>query len=476
MKLSVVAGAVGVMGLLAAAVGLGGPYWVGLRSEHYYDTAFRDSLSLNGIPPEHAVFRRGWFDSSSRITVEIPGAAAHARSSALSLVSHIRHGPLLYEVAGSPELVYAVVDTTVELPHALEGPLRRYFGDREPVRATTVVAFDGTSKTYISSPLVKGVSRSGDVHVDWRGLDGRLTTSHGDAYALHLSMPRVIIRNGGGEFDVASVETSARGRKLSGGLWQSASTLSLGKMDLHPSGAKGRDRRFSLSGLSFSENVVPKAGTLSAHFDARLAGLAVDDRRFGPGRYTVEVRNISRSALARYKRVMQTAQALHRQGLRGPQILARLGARVAGLAGEFLKKSPQVEISRLSLNTAQGEVQGRLLVTFDGSGPFNVSDVGMLMGRLHARGRVAMPAEVFKALLAGVERKRVTAALRAGGPDMPDGATVTAMTDAAVQKELRTLTQGGLISTAGGQYSANVTYENGRLRVNGRPVGAGVGL
>ncbi len=472
MKLSMVVG--GVM-LAAVAAGLGGPYWAGIHAEKNYDEIIHEAAQNYGIDPKDAVYHRGWFTSSSRIKFYIPGAKGKNKSRAISLVSEIHHGPVVFGVLDHPVFAASVVVTTLSLPHDLDATLHYYFGDRPPLRMTTSVGFDGSSKTHISSPVYMGPTQDGKLTINWKGADGDSTstvTSQGENVTSHIKVPGFLVKGQGGELEIKSIELSGHGRRVQSGIFESHTTASLAKFNLNISGPKGGDTQLSLSGLSMSDDLVPKAHMLSLKVGTQLDGLVLVGQNFGPAHYDMELRNISEKGAVEYIKMIRDMRNMQLNRGRRNEIMARLGSQGMALADEILKRSPQFEISRASLVTPQGEIAGRLLVTFDGDDEINMKNPVILINRVHAEANVEVPEMLFKTVLAGIARRQLTTSLKAKGQEMPDETTLTTTAMSVMEQEIQSMEDNGFIVNQGGHYTTTLLYDKGLLTVNGRPMGS----
>jgi uncharacterized protein YdgA (DUF945 family) len=476
MKLSVVAG--GTV-LIAAAVGLGGPYWLGIQAEKSYQGALQEASLEYGVNAKDAVYHRGWFSSTARIIVHVPADKARAKSYAVSLVSKIHHGPVVFGVGNKPVFAYSVVVTTLTLPRELDQSLHYYFKDRAPLQATSVIGFDGGMKTHLSSPAYRGPSQDGEVDITWGGLDGDINatlTDHGGDYTAHITVPGLSITGDDGNLDIQTVDFTSQGHRQPNGLWFGNAAATLTKLDADIPAPEAGDNHFSLTGFSLSDNVAPKDHLLSATIRARLVTLTVAGQRFGPGQYDMELRNLSEEGANKYRDILRDVRTLRTQGVDPREILARMGDRLTALAREILAHSPQIEISRVSLGTEQGEIAGRLLVTFDGSSPFNLQNIPVLISRVHGEADADVPEILFKSYLVANTRRQLTSMLQAKGQDMPDEVTLMTTARTSAENEIKLLMDRGLIVSQGGKYSANLRFDRNQLTINGRPMAPNHGL
>lgn len=472
MRLSVVVG--GVV-LAAAAAGLGAPYWVGIQTQKYYEGVVHDAANRYGFDAKDAVYHRGWFASDSRIKFKIPADKAGEKPYVISAVTKIHHGPVVFGVSDRPVIAASVAVTTFEFPRELDAPLHHYFGDRPPVRLTTTVDFDGGSKTHIFSPVYKGPSQDGKLTVNWKGMVGdsaSTVTPQGEKVTSHFNAPGLVIEGQGGKLEIKSLDASGGGNRVQSGLLLGHGKMSVAMLGLDLSSPKSGKVHFLVNGLSFSDDVAPKGHMLTMKVGSRVKDIELDDQHYGPGQYDMEVRNLGEHVVTEYVKTMRDVRDMRSQGAHNAKAMAALGGRLLGLANEFLKNSPQLEISRVSLGTNDGDVKGSLLVTFDGQGSFDVRNLPLLMPRVHGEANVEVPEMLFKTIVAGVARSRLTSTLKANGQEVPDETTLTTSAMSVMDQEIQSMMDKGFIVNEDGRYTAKLVFDKGHMTVNGRPMGS----
>ena len=472
MKLSIVVG--GVV-LVAAAAGLAAPYWVGVQTEKYYDSIIHDAANRYGFNLKDVAYHRGWFSSSSRIKFHIPRDKSGKPPYVITLVSDIHHGPVIFGVSDHPVVAASVAVTTVEFPHDLDAPLHFYFGDKAPVRMTTTVTFDGASNTHLFSPAYNGPSQDGRLTVSWKGMVGDSAStgiSAGAKITSSFKAPGLVVKGQGGIVEFQSFAASGEGQRTASGIFPGRATISLAKLDLDVPSQNAPNTHLMLSGLSFSDNVAPKEHMLTMKLGAGVKDIEVADQHYGPGQYDMELRNLGEHVVAEYVKTMRDLRAMQPRGAQNAKSMTDLRRRLMSLANEFLKNSPQFEISRVSLGTKEGEVGGRFLITFDGTGGFNMQNIAQLIPRVHAEANAQAPEMLFKTVLAGIARSHLASALKAKNQKLPDEDTLTTNAMAVMEQEIQSMVDNGFIVNEGGRYTARLLFDKGRLTVNDRPMGS----
>lgn len=104
-----------------------------------------------------------------RIGCETPDAAASAPQAAVTIVQHVKIGPL----PGFKGVGAATVDTDVAMDAATRKEMLRVFGTEQPFQAHTDVAFSGASHTNFSIAKFHETGPKGE-QVEFQGLNGNV--------------------------------------------------------------------------------------------------------------------------------------------------------------------------------------------------------------------------------------------------------------------------------------------------------------
>ncbi|NIO43478.1 MAG: DUF945 family protein, partial [Burkholderiales bacterium] len=109
-----------------------------------------------------------------------------------------------------------------------------------------------------------------------------------------------------------------------------------------------------------------------------------------------ELRNLHADTFAHLQRELENLQ---QQGGSPEALQQQVGALFTQTLPDLLKHSPALEVKELKLTTAQGDIDGNLLINFDGSGePINPQNIFMLLQRLAIEADVSLPAQLAREL------------------------------------------------------------------------------
>ena len=161
--------AVGTALILGAGY-LGATAWIGQQTEaRYREQVAQAQTRLPFVTLGEQTYKKGFFTSTSRTTVEFgcPSAAGEPAPTA-TITSVIRHGP----IAGG-RLAAAAIDSQLHIDARSADAQRLVaaFGAAGPLRSHTIVAFDGSAESVVSSPAAE-LSLGDAALLRWQGLSG----------------------------------------------------------------------------------------------------------------------------------------------------------------------------------------------------------------------------------------------------------------------------------------------------------------
>lgn len=433
--------------LLAIALALGGvvlPPVIGLQAQREYERLLQ-WLQQQGLTLVLQDYRRGWFraEADSEFLYGRPGPGAGAPSRLL-LESRIEHGPW---TQGGWLLAWS--ETRLRWDRQ---------GLSEPLR--TQLGFDGCASLRLKpAALETGGAILGGLAVDtefdiltsrWRG---RLRL---DELALSGSNPMAV---GGLALDwqvqpgLAEVPQGRIGLRLS----EIQQTM----------GAAGRPSR--LEGLVLEVRLAPEGEWLRFALDVQLAQLHIGQLNYGPGEARLRVGNLVLRAL----KGLQPSFTSEVGPALNPEQAQRLRAGIWALqAPALVQADPRVEIEKLHLTTADGELDARLALQATGMG-WPPANLGRVLQQLEGEGELRIPEPLVRALVEARTRRRLEdARLRrlAAGEQVQgeDPTEFERQLDEVIEFQLKALVnQRGLVPEAG-RLVARFSLAQGVLRINDR--------
>ena len=451
--------------LIAAVAGL--PYWFGMQAESAYNAMLQKMATDGELTVSSNKFQRGWFESTADTTFTVTNLPMVT----VSMLHRISHGPLPLddEFQLQPLLARVKSQISVGLPAGAVKP--------PPISSKTSVYLAGNSNTHLSmEPYKKSAPKAGEtnnVDLEWKGLSGDFTLS-------------ADYKNLKGEFNAPVLQFSFKDGnfvlnklKLSVDTQKSASGLDTGNVALDVDKLVVDDRKksesISLDGLRLSSNTQEAGGNLNSTLTFQFRAMESGGTKQGAAQINLQLRKLDVATLVKFQ---NEVRALNKQKMPPEQVNMMMLGKTMELLGQLAKKSPELEVTKLSFKAADGEVTGKAKFVLDGS-QLDVSGNPMLMLKaLSGEGEISLPDSIVR-LLAEPDVKRDLEVLKTSGKLSEDEIAkltpkrVAAITTQAI-KELPQYRENVVsrlkLVADGPNYKIVAALKDGQLRVNNEPL------
>ena len=384
-----------VLVLVFVAGGLAAlPFWFGMQAESAYTTYIDEVEKGGNLTVSNNRFERGWLDSTADTTFAVSGTPF-----TISVLHRIGHGPIPFGDEISFEPVLARVKSQVAIGLGANLP------KLAPLTVNTDVQLDGNMRSTLEMAGTKSVS--GETTTEWKGITGTLDLSADLARTKgEISAPLFSISGKDGSISVSGIKFVIDQQKSASGFDTGSVTLSAAK--LAADGALGKT---TLDGFGMTNSVQEAGGNLNVTLSFQFREAVSAGEKQGPGQINLQIRKLDVPTLVKFR---TETQALRKQKLDAEQRNMMMLGKTLELLGQLAKKSPELEISKLSFKTADGEVTGKAKFVLDGS-QLDVTGNPMLMLRaLSGEGEINLPDSVVR-LLASSDVKRDIEALKTSG-------------------------------------------------------------
>lgn len=443
--------------LLAAAAGL--PYWFGMQAEAAYQAMIAEITQGGDVTVTSNNFQRGWLESTADTTFTVAGSPI-----TITMLNRISHGPLPIDddFQFQPVLARVRTDMSIGLPAGIV--------KLPPIKAKTTVYLAGNSTSHIEmTPAKQALPDNGSV--DWKGLSGDIDTSADFKSSKgQISAPGLALVFANGSLNLERMKLTQDMQRSASGFNTGTANLSVDKVAVD-----GTTGKVTIDGLALNTNTQETGGNLNSSFTVQFKEAASADSRQGPGQIGVQVRKLDVATLVKFRKEMQE---LRKQKMPPEQVNMMMLGKSLDLLGQLAKKSPELEITKLSFKTADGEVTGKAKFVLDGT-QLDVKGNPMLMLKaLSGEGEVSLPDSLVR-LLAAPDVKRDIEALKTSGKLKKDEiAKLTPKRIEMITKEaLKELPQyrDSAISKFklvpdGPNYKILAAFKDGQLTVNNEPV------
>lgn len=454
-----------VVVVILAAAAL--PYWFGMQAEEAHNAMLQKISEGGELTITNSSFQRGWFESTADATfaiTDLPGAS-------LSVLHRISHGPLPLD--DDFQLMPLLARLKSQISISLPGGVVKL----PPMNGKATVYLAGNSVTRLEmEPYKKAAPKAGEAEpfeLEWKGLSGEFALS-ADYKNLkgEMNAPLLQFAFKNGSFSMNKLHLSMDTQESPSGLDTGSMTFGVDKFSMDD---KTKGEQISIDGLRLSTSTQEAAGNVNSTLTFQFRGLEAGGTKQGAGQIGMQLRKLDVATLVKFQKEVRD---LRKQKLPPEQVNMMVLGKTMELLGQLAKKSPELEITKLSFKAEDGEVTGRAKFVLDGS-QLDVSGNPMLMLKaLSGEGEISLPDSIVR-LLAEPEVRRDIEALKSSGklsekeiakltPKRLAAITTQALRDLPQYKD-NVITRLRLVKD-GPNYRIVAALKDGQLRVNNEPL------
>jgi len=380
--------------LAAAAAAL--PFWFGMQTESAYQAMIANTTQSGDLTVTQNKFERGWLESTADTTFAVAGTPI-----TIGVLHRISHGPIPFgdEIELQPVLARIKSQVTVALPAGLP--------KLPAISGKTTVYLAGNSQTTLDMPAAKSAGQDGTA-IEWKGFNGSFETSADFKNTKgNLSAPQLKVKTGAGTgIDLNKIRITIDQQKGASGFDVGTAGIAMDKLAVDGAGGPA-----IIDGLNVTTTTREAGSNLESGISFQFRTVSTSESQQGPGQINIQIRKLDIPTLTKFR---SEFQALRKQKMPPEQANMMMLGKTLELLGNLAKKSPELEITKLNLKTADGEVTGKAKFVLDGS-QLDVSGNPMLMLRaLSGEGELSLPDGVVR-LLARDDVKRDIEALKKSG-------------------------------------------------------------
>lgn len=462
--------------LLAAAGYAASAFFIGKQVETALAEPQKQIASTPFVKVARHDYKRGVFTSTQTVTFELLGemlkAMEETRQQAgllnpqatiaprgelppfrFTVTSRIVHGPL----PGLDPSAAAMVDSELEVDERFRPALAKVLGDRKVLTAHTVIRYDGSGDSTVTSPaFVATVAEGGSpVRLTWDGFQGTVKfATNLESYSLKGDAPKFeAVDDKGGRMIIAGMRMEAQSRKAFADdplLYVGSQKFTIAEASV--SGPVFGGKAFALKQLAYDVDVPLKGEFIDilARFSVREATLA--EQNYGPAHYDFALRHLHARTFSQMQQTMMQIYSDPAASAAGANPAAVLGP-LTGPALKLLQYNPEITLDRVSFHTAHGEVVITGRAKFVDIKPEDIGQPPVLLAKIDAGADIALP----EALL-----------MTQFGPAPQTVEAAQAQMQMRGQ-QIAALLEQGYIYRDGVLIKSKLEFRNGQFTVNGLP-------
>lgn len=464
-----------VIVLLVVLALLGLPWWFGIRAEMTYNNIVSTYSGTSGISVEETSYERGWLSSTA-------GTVLVIRNGDSDLIKFeesdtIYHGPFPVRalLSGRSGLtpVMAVIDSrlvAVPVENSEYSPLIKKL---PPANLLTRLSLDGGGITDITVPGIETVEGDEGEKLKWEGLTGDVKFSPGfKDVDTELKSPGLNIGGKDSIFTISGVDLVSRIRYVG-----PENKYPVGDIDFKVAGVTVGSKKensseyqtFAVTGIELKGNSTESEGTLDNTHSLSFRELEAGGGKYGPGGYELAIRNIDMESWIKIQELLKKNQNAPQTEEQKQAFMTELMQIVPGL----IKKSPEIEITRLNVVTSDGSIDGHLKISVDGTGmddPQIASNPLFLITAIKASTRLSVTKSLLETIITDYKKEEIADDFRKADDEVPPPDEIAGMAKEEMGDEIKGLLDQGVITESDSSYELKASYEMGQITLNGQPL------
>lgn len=469
--------------IILAVLILGGYYGMGFLTERTIRKNIEVIDQSNGLYAEIEQYHKGLFSSEAQIKwrLHIPERVVKdengqpqtlpAQDYNMEMPLTIYHGPVIY-TNHHLRFGFGYAEAVFLFPAQYNEQFDTQFTKdsvKPQLDLSIFVNYLNESTVQFKVPNFKLIAKDGSGNLEWLGMDSSTTMSSGmGKVAGKIVLDGLNATKDDTKITLTKVSSDYDLHETPAGLYLGDANFTLPSFDIFVKDQK----MFELNELTIRSDSDIEQHLFNTHFNLALKSVLANGQNYGPGELEVALRNLDADVLAKINQqttAMQNGNDMQRQ-----QAMLALLPEIPKL----FNKGAEFEISKLSFKIPQGQIEGNLYVTLpkgENANPFE------MMQKVQGKAKLQVPAEAVKAVmkqsvLQQIAKKpdlqqTLTQQLQAG---QTQGQTTQALTpdqlaEMQTNKQINALQQNGLITVQGTDYAIEVSLDQGKFTINGKP-------
>ncbi|MEM7007891.1 MAG: YdgA family protein [Thermodesulfobacteriota bacterium] len=446
------------------------PFWFGQKAEDEYNKLLDTVSEVQGLEITSRSYNKGWLKSSAQVSYQVE----YGSDESIKVLADdtIYHGPIPIGLIGKGKLmlkpVMAVIESKAELKTDSTQEYAEIINALPPLSAETTIDLNG-SGTYESKFDSIDITTKDNRTIKWSGLDGlgSFTLNPKKASSVFNSSEFMI------EDDNAIV--TIKDINMESDLLYPTSDLKnpLGNININfgELSSEGKNdegpNKVVLNNFEINASTDQEAQLLNHSHSVSFDELIVTDTSYGPGDYEMEIRNIDKKAME----VLQDALAENYSDIDNSDQSNQLFlAQVMTVLPDLLKNSPEIEITKLSITTNEGEISGHAIISADGNSldnPELAANPIFLLAAVSAEADLSVTKALFDNLLKDYKIEEIIDELNQSDEEIPGAKELEILANDRAQSEIAELLEADVLVLENGKYRIQASYRVGQVNLNG---------
>ncbi|MEQ9618683.1 MAG: YdgA family protein [Deltaproteobacteria bacterium] len=460
--------------ILIALLGL--PYWFGIQTEKDYKNITKDYSESEHLEITDQSYQKGWLNSKAKTTfLLINGDSGILK---LEEIDTIYHGPiplqLLFGEQAVLRPVMAVIDSEVRVIPVKESDYSEIIKNIPPLELFTTLSLDGHGTTQITMRGLNTESGKQGEKLVWNGLEGVIDFGPQlESLDTRLKSPGLEIDGKDTELSITDIEGESNLIYKDKGHNYPTGEASVSVKELFVKSTDdetGEEDYVRINGIRISGSTEEETGTLSSAHSAGFEEIEIAGRKYGPGGYDLAIRNIDIASWRKIQKLINENERTRDTEQSKEQFMTELTL----ILPDLVRKSPEIELTKLSIETDKGVLQGYALISVDGSNlenPELAANPLFLITSIKASAELSISKTLLKSMLTDYEMDEISDDYKNLGNPMPSANELEEMAEKAAEEKIKELLNKNFIVIEGESYELRASYEMGQVMLNGSPLG-----
>ncbi len=456
--------------LLIAIFGL--PYWFGMKAEDEYNNLIEAVSTSENLEIVSKSYKRGWLKSSAETTYSIN----QGEEIPVQLIEKdtIYHGPIPIGLLSKGRLnlkpVMAVIETKAEISTDAENQYAESINSLPPLDFETSLALNGHGTTIVSIPGIEKKLENGKT-LKWSGLSGVTN------FTPELTKVSSNINSSNIEIEDDTFRVRISGVDINSNLYYPTAnyTNPLGDAEIRIEEFSSEDKedsernKVTLANLQLTASTNQNEGLLNHVHSLEFETLVVGGNSYGPGIYELELRNINKVAFEKIQKELNENQDTQQSTTSSEEIWAQ----IMKVLPQLLKDSPEIEITKLSIKTGEGELLGHAKIAAKGddlNDPELAANPLFLLAAVSAELKLVVSKPLLENLLKDYKIEEITDEKKSKNEKLPDDKELQNLGMSKAQAEITQMVDQNILVIKEGNYEIQAAYRLGQIELNGQPL------
>ncbi len=452
------------------------PYWFGMKAEEEYNNLIETVSKYENLEIISRSYKRGWLKSSGEIKYSVKDEDKNH----LKIIQRdtIYHGPIPIGTLSTDKItlkpVMAIIETDADIKTDSKEKYAEFINSLPQANFETTLSLSGYGTTEVSIPAVDNKLKSG-TSLNWSGLDGLIN------FTPDLHKASSVFNFSELEIEDEKALISVSGLNLESNLDYPASNFKnpLGDMsvkieEISSEGREGEDpNKVTISNFEITASTNQTGNLLNHTHSAGIGQISVGGNSYGPGIYEFEIRNIDKTAFEEIQMAIKENQADENQDT--VTLSDLLTAQIMKTLPSLLKNSPEIELTKLSVKTGEGEINGHAIIAASGDSldnPELAANPIFLLAALSAEMNFSVSKPLFDNLLKDYKIEEITDEMN-NNEKLPSDKELQTLGQERAQAEIKEMLDQKILILNNGKYEIEATYGVGRVTLNGNPLDLG---